>query len=41
MEDFFSRDEPFRKGIPKDQETALKQLWLDHGMEVLGPPLKF
>jgi hypothetical protein len=30
----------FGKEIPKNQETALKQLWLDHGMEIAGPPLK-
>ena len=41
MEDFFHAMARFGKEIPKDQETALKQLWLDHGMEVLGPPLKF
>jgi hypothetical protein len=29
------------KEIPKNQETDLKQLWADHGMEILGPPLKF
>jgi quercetin dioxygenase-like cupin family protein len=41
MEEFFLGMSRFGKEIPKDQETALKQLWLDHGMEVLGPPLKF
>lgn len=41
MEDFFRQMSRFGPAIPKDQETALKQLWLDHGMEVLGPPLKF
>ena len=41
MEEFFHGMSRFGTEIPKDQETALKQLWLDHGMEVLGPPLKF
>jgi hypothetical protein len=29
------------KKIPKNQEVALKQLWAEHGMEIVGPPLKF
>jgi len=41
MEDFFKRMSEIGKEIPKNQETDLKQLWADHGMEVLGPPLKF
>lgn len=41
MEDFFHGMSRFGNEIPANQETALKQLWLDHGMEVLGPPLKF
>lgn len=41
MEDFFKQMSKFGSGIPKNQETLLKQLWADHGMEVLGPPLKF
>jgi mannose-6-phosphate isomerase-like protein (cupin superfamily) len=40
MEDFFHGLARFGKEIPKNQETALKQLWLDHGMEIAGPPLK-
>ncbi|HWA86171.1 MAG TPA: cupin domain-containing protein [Opitutus sp.] len=40
MEDFFHGMARFGKTIPKNQENVLKQLWLDHGMEVLGPPLK-
>lgn len=41
MEDFFHQVAKLGKEIPKDQETALKQLFAEHGMEVLGPPLKF
>lgn len=41
MEDFFKQMAQFGSGIPKDQETRLKQLWADHGMQVVGPPLKF
>jgi len=28
-------------GIPENQQTALKRLFEEHGMEVMGPPLKF
>jgi|SRR5579859_1310445 len=41
MEDFFKQMTKFGKGIPANQESALKQLWADHGMEIMGPPLKF
>jgi mannose-6-phosphate isomerase-like protein (cupin superfamily) len=41
MEDFFKQLAKFGKEIPKNQEVVMKQLWADHGMEVLGPPLKF
>lgn len=41
MEDFFKQMSKFGKVIPKDQEHALKILWETHGMEVVGPPLKF
>lgn len=41
IEDFFTRMSAFGKEIPKNQESVMKQLWADHGMEVLGPPLKF
>jgi quercetin dioxygenase-like cupin family protein len=40
MEDFFKQMAKIGREIPKDQHTALKQLWAEHGMEVLGPPLK-
>ncbi|HLX94236.1 MAG TPA: cupin domain-containing protein [Verrucomicrobiae bacterium] len=41
MEDFFKQMSKFGKGIPSNQESVMKQLWADHGMEVMGPPLKF
>jgi len=41
MEDFFLQMSKLGKDIPKNQETVLKQLWADHGMEIIGPPLKF
>lgn len=41
MEDFFLQMSKLGSEIPKNQEIALKQLWLDHGMEIVGPPLKF
>jgi quercetin dioxygenase-like cupin family protein len=41
MEDFFKQMSKLGQNIPKNQESTLKQLWADHGMEILGPPLKF
>ena len=41
MEDFFKQMSKLGSDIPKNQETVMKQLWADHGMQVLGPPLKF
>jgi quercetin dioxygenase-like cupin family protein len=41
MEDFFLQMSKLGKEIPKNQEVALKRLWEEHGMEVVGPPLKF
>ncbi len=41
MEDFFRKMSQFGREIPKNQETVMRQLWADHGMEVLGPPLKY
>jgi quercetin dioxygenase-like cupin family protein len=40
MEDFFVQMSKVGKEIPQNQETRLKQLWADHGMEIVGPPLK-
>jgi len=41
MEDFFHQMSKLGKGIPEHQETALKRLWEEHGMEIVGPPLKY
>lgn len=41
MEDFFLQMSKLGKDIPKDQEKILKELWAAHGMEIVGPPLKF
>jgi quercetin dioxygenase-like cupin family protein len=41
MEDFFKQMSKLGKDIPKNQETTLKTLWATHGMEIVGPPLKF
>ena len=41
MEDFFIKMSKLGSSIPKDQEKVLKQLWREHGMEIVGPPLKF
>ncbi len=40
MEDFFHQMAKFGKGIPPNQEQ-MKALWRAHGMEIVGPPLKF
>jgi hypothetical protein len=31
----------FGSGIVRNQELVMKELFETHGMEVLGPPLKF
>ncbi|HVM88548.1 MAG TPA: cupin domain-containing protein [Puia sp.] len=41
MEDFFKEMAKLGKNIPKEQEKLLKELWRTHGMEIVGPPLKF
>lgn len=41
MEDFFKQMSKFGSSIPQDQERTLKELWETHGMQVVGPPLKF
>lgn len=41
MEDFFKQMSKLGGSIPKDQERILKELWETHGMQVVGPPLKF
>jgi hypothetical protein len=40
MEHFFHEMSKLGPGIPQNQETTLKKLWADHGMEIVGPPLK-
>ena len=40
MEDFFFQMSKLGKEIPQNQETTLKRLWAEHGMEIVGPPLK-
>ena len=40
MEDFFLQTSKLGKSIPKDQEKVLKELFKQHGMELVGPPLK-
>lgn len=41
MEDFFKKMAKLGKEMLNDQQSATKQLWAEHGMELLGPPLKF
>jgi len=40
MEDFFLEMSKTGKGILKD-EQVMRKLWQTHGMEIVGPPLKF
>jgi quercetin dioxygenase-like cupin family protein len=41
MEDFFKQMSKLGGAIPKNQEKELKELWRKHGMEIVGPPLKY
>ena len=41
MEDFFLQLSKMGEEIPENQQAALKQLFEEHGMEVVGAPLKF
>ncbi|HJP62595.1 MAG TPA: cupin domain-containing protein [Mucilaginibacter sp.] len=41
MEDFFKEMSKLGQNIPKDMEHALKDLFSAHGMQVVGPPLKY
>ncbi|HEY4150893.1 MAG TPA: cupin domain-containing protein [Chitinophagaceae bacterium] len=41
MEDFFLQMAKISKGIPKDMEKTMKELFVTHGMEIVGPPLKY
>lgn len=41
MEDYFKQAARFGSHVPKGQEAWLHQLFRTHGMEVVGPPLKY
>jgi len=41
MEDFFAQMSKLGKGIVQDMQHVMKDLFRTHGMEVIGPPLKF
>jgi mannose-6-phosphate isomerase-like protein (cupin superfamily) len=41
MEDFFQQMARFGKDVSVGQASAVKQLFAQHGMEVVGPPLTF
>ena len=41
MEDFFLQVSKLGKDTPEYQQAALKRLFEEHGMEVIGPPLKY
>jgi mannose-6-phosphate isomerase-like protein (cupin superfamily) len=41
IQDFFHQMSKHGKDVPRNQEVVLKQLWEQHCMEVLGPPLTF
>jgi mannose-6-phosphate isomerase-like protein (cupin superfamily) len=41
MEDFFKEMSKLGRNIPKDQEHVLNDLLRAHGLEIVGPPLKF
>jgi mannose-6-phosphate isomerase-like protein (cupin superfamily) len=40
MEDFFLQMSRMGSTIPKDQEKTMRELYRNHGMELVGPPLK-
>jgi len=41
MEEFFHQLAKVGADVPQNQEKTLKELWAKHGMEIVGPPLKF
>jgi len=41
MEDFFIQMAKIGKEVPKDMEKTMKDLFAAHGMQVVGPPLKY
>lgn len=40
MEDFFRQLSLFGKGVSAGQQLP-RSVWEEHGMELLGPPLKY
>jgi mannose-6-phosphate isomerase-like protein (cupin superfamily) len=41
MEDFFEKMAKQGREMASDQGPAVKQVWAEHGMELVGPPLKY
>jgi mannose-6-phosphate isomerase-like protein (cupin superfamily) len=41
MEDFFIQMSRLTKGIPEEMERTMKDLFASHGMQIVGPPLKY
>jgi len=41
MEEFFKQMQKFGSSVMPNQQEVLKELWGKHGMQVVGPPLKF
>jgi mannose-6-phosphate isomerase-like protein (cupin superfamily) len=41
MEDFFLGMQKISKDIPMNADEALKNLFATHGMQIVGPPVKF
>jgi hypothetical protein len=41
MEDFFLGMLKIGKDVPKNADETLKNLFATHGMQIVGPPLKF
>lgn len=41
MEDFFLQMAKISKDVPKDMEKTMKDLFSAHGMQIVGPPLKY
>ena len=40
MEEFFNQMSTFGKGVSAGQQLP-KSVWEEHGMELLGPPLRY
>jgi hypothetical protein len=41
MEDFFLQMAKISKDIPGNMEKTMKDVFATHGMQVVGPPLKY